>query len=171
MSVAKCKLELLLQALPVYDWTTSIFWLFSAVARGGAAPSPPNNHGEKKILIDEFPILELVHKNLVHFQRFQEWKFQKFSGVFPPDPLGFARPCWAPQNILPSYGTAILFCYTITLHPFKLYQRQDKIVMILLATPSIKVKLEYRHIVENDPRILQVFIFPYPNIFIPDTRY
>ena len=31
--------------------------------------------------------------NLVHFQRFQEWKFQKFFVVFPPDLLGFARPC------------------------------------------------------------------------------
>ena len=32
------------------------FW-YSAVARGGAGgPGPPNNYGEKKVLIDEFSI-------------------------------------------------------------------------------------------------------------------
>ena len=32
----------------------------------------------------------------MHLQRFLEWKFQNFSGGFPPDPLYFAPPSCPP---------------------------------------------------------------------------
>ena len=41
----------------------------------------------------------------------------------------------------------------------------------LFKKPKIHPLYNIDTLRENDPRILQVFIFPYTNIFLPDIRY
>ena len=80
----------------IFEWLNFRQSTESAVARGGAggghlAP-PPNNYGEKEVLIDEFSIYVSLFLKSDAFTAISGMKILKKF------PLSFARPSWSPPK-------------------------------------------------------------------------